>query len=85
MNLGYLDKLYLEFDRVFWDPNCDFISYVNDEWTFIINTYKHHTHKPILCLFNIGSNCLKYADKSDEEVVASGMKAIKTMFPHAPD
>ncbi len=48
LGLARLDKLFLEFDKVFWDSTVDFYNYLGDEWNFILNVYKHHTKKPIL-------------------------------------
>jgi lysine-specific histone demethylase 1 len=30
LGLGRLDKLFLEFDEVFWDPEIDFFSNISD-------------------------------------------------------
>ena len=85
LGIGRLDKVYLEFESVFWDNTVDTFSYVNEDWMFNVNYSKHGIGKPILCMFNSGPSCVKYSTMSDEEVVASAMAAVKAMFPHAPD
>jgi monoamine oxidase len=79
-----MDKLYLEFDEVFWDTSVDLFNYMQDDWTLIVNCYKLHTRKPILLMFNYGKQCLKYAKYTDEELVESAMAALKKIFPNAP-
>jgi lysine-specific histone demethylase 1 len=30
LGCSYLDKLFLEFDEVFWDNSCDYFNYISD-------------------------------------------------------
>ena len=85
MGISHLEKLYLEFEKCFWNPNSDIICHVSEDWLLTLNSQKHHTGKPILCMFLGGKACKKYAEMSDMEVIASAMKALKVMFPKAPD
>ena len=76
IGIALLDKLYLEFDKCFWDPNVDLINHVSEDWVITLNILKHHTGKPILCMFLSGKGCLKHADMGDDEVIASAMRAL---------
>ena len=54
LGVSYLDKLYLEFEEVFWDPQVDLFNIIQDDWTLIVNCFKLHTRRPVLLLFNYG-------------------------------
>jgi polyamine oxidase len=79
---GLLDKLWLSFDDVFWDPDADVINWVDPEnpglWPFWVNGYKLYG-VPVLLTFNAGSVARELADWSDDEVVASAMAALTAM------
>jgi len=67
LGVSLLEKLFLEFDgEVFWDPNVDLLNIIQDDWTLIVNSYKLHLRKPVLCMFNYGSRCVKYSKYTDE-------------------
>lgn len=80
-----MEKLAIEFEELFWDPEPDLMNIVQDDWTLIVNCYKHCTKKPILLMFNYGKQCDYYNSLSDEELVASAIKALKQIFPKTPD
>lgn len=79
---GLLDKLWLAFDEVFWDPEVDVINWVDPvnpgHWAFWVNGYKIFG-EPILLGFNSGDVAREFARMSDEEVVASAMAALTAM------
>jgi len=79
---GLLDKLWLAFDDVFWDPDADVINWIDPEnpglWPFWINGYKLFG-EPILLTFNAGGVARELADWSDEKLVASAMAALTAM------
>ena len=79
---GLLDKLWLSFDEVFWDPDADVINWIDPEnpglWPFWINGYKLFG-EPILLTFNAGGVARDLADWSDEKLVASAMAALTAM------
>jgi monoamine oxidase len=54
LGVSYLEKLFLEFEEVFWDPQVDLFNIIQDDWTLIVNVFKLHTRKPVLQLFNYG-------------------------------
>jgi polyamine oxidase len=79
---GLLDKLWLAFDDVFWDPEADVINWIDPNnpglWPFWVNGYKF-SGVPVLLAFNAGSVARELADWSDAEVVASAMAALSAM------
>ncbi|MCF8541226.1 MAG: FAD-dependent oxidoreductase [Aurantimicrobium sp.] len=79
---GLLDKLWLVFDEVFWDPDVDVINWIDPvnpgHWPFWVNGYKIFG-EPILLGFNSGDVAREFAKMSDDEVVASAMAAVKGM------
>lgn len=83
LGVSQLEKLFFEFDEVFWDNSVDLFNIFQDEWTLTMNCHKHNTGKPILCMFNYGKQCEKFATMGDDEVIASALSALWIMFPHA--
>ena len=79
---GLLDKLWLAFDDVFWDPDADVINWIDPHnpglWPFWVNGYKF-SGVPVLLGFNAGGVARELADWSDDEVVASAMAALTAM------
>ena len=79
---GLLDKLWLAFDEVFWDPDADVINWIDPvnpgHWAFWVNGYKVFG-EPILLGFNSGDVAREFAKMSDDEVVASAMAALTAM------
>ena len=79
---GLLDKLWLAFDDVFWDPEADVINWIDPNnpglWPFWVNGYKFYG-VPVLLAFNAGGVARELADWSDDEVVASAMAALSAM------
>ena len=79
---GLLDKLWLVFDEVFWDPDVDVINWIDPvnpgRWPFWVNGYKIFG-EPILLGFNAGDVAREFAEMSDEDVVASAMAALTAM------
>jgi monoamine oxidase len=69
IGIGLLDKLYLEFDKCFWNPKMDWLGYISEDWPLTLNCTKYKPEKPLLCLFNSGRSCVKFSEMSDEEVV----------------
>lgn len=84
LGVGILDKLYLEFDRCFWNPGADWLVRVDSEWTYSMNCLKHNTGKPILLLFTHGAQSKRLSELSDAQVVSSALAALKGMYPEAP-
>jgi monoamine oxidase len=98
LGMGVLDKLYLKFDRVFWPTEPDLIRYISSrrrtrsrrtsshgEWAEAFNLYPH-VGAPILLWFNASDTARSFEARSDAEVVASAMRALRTIYgPAIPE
>lgn len=82
LGMGLLDKLYLRFDRAFWDEEVVLIGYVSEEWGHwaeIVNFYAI-TGDPILLAFNAATFAREIEPWSDEEIVADFMAVLRTIY-----
>ncbi|CDW77606.1 amine oxidase [Stylonychia lemnae] len=87
MGTGLMDKLYLEFQDVFWDEEADWLYYISDgnvKWGITLNHYQY-TKKPALILFNFGKDAREFSELSDEDVIRSAMETLRIMYPQATD
>ena len=85
MGPGVLDKLVLRFNHVFWDRDIDWFNYIASienryDWTQTLNLYKF-IKEPILVMFNCEPSAIRHSEESDEELLASGLGVLQTMFP----
>lgn len=84
LGMGLLDKLWLAFDEVFWDPDVDVINIVDPEnpgaWPFWVNGYKAFG-LPVLLGFAGGSAAERNARLTDDELVASAMTTLRSAMP----
>ena len=86
LGVAQMDKLILEFEEVFWDKEVDWFNHVSEvpgDWAQTLNIYKYFK-RPILMMFNGEPNTYNFENLSDEEVLESGMKVIRNMYPGAP-
>lgn len=79
---GLLDKLWLTFDDVFWNPDVDVINFIDPDnpglWAQWVNGYRAFG-TPTLLGFNSSSVARTVAGWSDDEVVASAVSALSRM------
>ncbi len=79
---GVLDKLWLTFDEVFWNPDAEVIRWVDPDdpglWGFWVNGYAAFG-TPTLLAFSAGARARDLATWSDDEIVASAMSALRRM------
>ncbi|MCY7413413.1 MAG: FAD-dependent oxidoreductase [Salinibacterium sp.] len=79
---GLLDKLWLTFDDVFWNPDVDVINFIDPDnpglWAQWVNGHRAFG-TPTLLGFNSSSVARTVAGWSDDEVVASAMSALSRM------
>lgn len=88
---GVLNKVFLRFDRVFWDADVDWIEFIPDgqggrrgggggepwaEWV----SFARPTGKPILLAFAAADLGRKVDAWTDQQVVASAMKVARAMY-----
>lgn len=80
LGMGLLDKLWLAFDEVFWDPDVDVINVVDSEnpgaLPFWVNGYKAFG-LPVLLGFAGGSAAERNATLTDDDLVASAMTTLR--------
>lgn len=81
LGMGVLDKLALRFPEAFWDDRTiiGFVNPTSGEWNEWLNL-EPVTGEPILIGFNAGSVARSVEAQSDEEVVASAMAALRTIY-----
>ncbi|WP_370227348.1 FAD-dependent oxidoreductase [Cognatishimia sp.] len=84
LGMGVLDKVYLQFDRPFWDQDVTWIYTPEAEgpagqFNVWLNFYKTHG-VPIIMAFNGGSAARSLANKSDREIIAQASKAIRSAY-----
>lgn len=79
---GLLDKLWLSFDDVFWDPHVTLMNWIDPDnpgrWGQWINGYAAFG-TPTLLAFNSANRAREIAAWSDEDVVLSAMDALRSM------
>ncbi|OEU87617.1 hypothetical protein DB35_27945 [Streptomyces abyssalis] len=79
---GLLDKLWLEFPYVFWDPDADVIEWFDRDapgrWSWWVNGRKAFG-RPVLLGFNGGRAARDLALVSDDRIVGSAMNALRRM------
>lgn len=81
INMGVLNKLVLEFPKVFWD-NVDVINYVSDIkglWNETFNL-SPVLKKPILVMFNAGEFAKKMETWDDNLIVKSAMNTLQKIY-----
>jgi monoamine oxidase len=82
LGAGLLDKLWLEFPNVFWNPDADVIEWYDHEtpgrWSMWVNGHKAFG-KPVLLGFNAGKRAHEFAHLSDQDVVASAIDTLRRM------
>ncbi|MCF6344218.1 MAG: FAD-dependent oxidoreductase [Devosiaceae bacterium] len=86
LGMGVLDKLYLKFDRPFWDMDKTWIitpenNLPQGQFNQWLNMYSI-VGAPVLLGFNGGSAALDLAGLSDKELVKRGMQCLKMAYPN---
>lgn len=84
LGMGLLNKCYLRFPQVFWNPNADWVGYVPDstkygQWAKWVS-FVRPTGQPILLGFNAAAFGREMEKKSDADTVASAMATLRTMY-----
>lgn len=85
LNFGVLNKLYLRFDRVFWDADADVIGQVDNaergRWSTFVNLASV-VGQPVLLCFNAGAYGLEIEALADAELVAEAMERLRAIYGH---
>ncbi|MGK2933117.1 MAG: FAD-dependent oxidoreductase [Solirubrobacterales bacterium] len=83
LGAGVLDKLWLAFDEVFWEPDAEIFQWIDPDrpglWAEWING-NNYLGKPLLMGLNGGSQAAEMSGWSDAEVLRSGMSALEAMY-----
>ena len=87
LGMGTLDKIYLQFDQVFWDkaphsilsPFTDYEPGYYNNW---INLYALFS-EPFLLVFNGGPAALALSSESDETVVQGALRTIRRAYGYS--
>ena len=85
MGMGTLDKLYLQFDEVFWDQRATVIftpenGLPRGQFNYWVNLHRY-LHVPILLAFNAATPARALAETSDEELVALALRTLEIAYP----
>jgi len=82
LGMGLLNKTYLKFDEPFWDKDTDLIGHIGEQkgdWTEFLNLYKY-TGQLVLLGFNAADNGRYLEILSDTEIIADGMRVLRTLY-----
>ncbi|WOE75421.1 flavin monoamine oxidase family protein [Alterisphingorhabdus coralli] len=84
LGMGTLDKVYLLFDRAFWDDATWIATPENGlprgQFNIWFNQHRF-TGSPVLAAFNGGSSALALAGQSDEDMVAQALATLARAYP----
>ncbi len=87
LGMGVLNKVFLQFDEVFWDDTVDWIGIVPperfDPWVDWV-TIGRSTDRPLLLGFAAGELGRRVDGLSDEQVIASALATLRSAYPGAP-
>lgn len=88
LGMGVLNKCYLRFPEAFWPADVDWLEYIparHGEWTEWVS-FKRAADSPILLGFNAADRGREIERWSDQQIVASAMQTLKTIFgPGIPE
>jgi monoamine oxidase len=82
LGMGVLNKCYLLFKEPFWPQDVDWLEYISDTpgaWTEWLS-YWRVAKQPVLLGFNAADRGREIEKLSDEEIVASAMQTLKTVY-----
>ncbi|MEO1405865.1 MAG: FAD-dependent oxidoreductase [Pseudomonadota bacterium] len=87
LGMGLLDKVYLQFEEVFWDPDTTWIATPeNDlpqgqfnEWL----NFAKYIDEPVIMAFNGGPPAFDLAELSDEDMVSLALQTLDLAYPQA--
>ncbi len=85
LGMGTLDKLYLVFDKPFWDEKITWIITPENglprghfnQW---LNLYKY-LDRPIILAFNGGPPALELSGMSDKDIVERALTSLRNSYP----
>jgi len=84
--VGVLNKVFLEFPKVFWEDDVEVLNYVSKQkghWQESYNLH-YYTKRPILCMFAAADFAVQMESWTDEQVVASALKVLREIEDKVP-
>jgi monoamine oxidase len=82
LGMGVLNKCYLRFNQAFWPDDVDWLGHIaaqHGEWTEWVS-FQRVANMPVLLGFNAADRGLEIEAWSDQQIVASAMATLRTMF-----
>lgn len=82
LGMGVLNKCYLRFPSAFWPDDVDWLEYIPEqpgEWTEWVS-FQRAANMPILLGFNAADRGREIEAWSDQAIVASAMKTLRTLY-----
>lgn len=82
MRMGVFNKIYLKFDRVFWDESSELLGYIgaaDKDWPEIVN-FQKILGQPVLMAISAGTAGATNENRSDEELVHELMECLRKMY-----
>ncbi len=82
LGMGVLNKCSLRFHEAFWPTDVDWLEHVSAEpgqWTEWVS-FMRVAHRPILLGFNAADRGRTIEAWSDQQIVASAMRTLRTMY-----
>jgi monoamine oxidase len=82
MRMGVFNKIYLKFDRVFWDESFELLGYMGSadrDWPEIVN-FQKILGQPVLMAITAGTAGALNETRSDEELVGELMGCLQKMY-----
>ncbi len=82
LGMGLLDKVYLKFDRVFWDRDADFLGYIGPDrgrFSLWVNIAKY-SGTPVVMAFNAASVAEDIEKMPDRAILSEAMTALGNMY-----
>ncbi|MBD2329129.1 FAD-dependent oxidoreductase [Alkalinema sp. FACHB-956] len=82
LGMGVLNKCYLRFPQVFWPADVDWLEHIaaqHGEWTEWVS-FQRVANLPILLGFNAADRGKAIEAWSDEQIVASAMQTLRTLY-----
>ena len=87
LQMGQLNKVFLEFPKVFWEKDIEVLNYVSrvkGHWQESYNLH-YYTKKPILLMFASGNFSLEMERMTDDQIVASAMYVLREIHDNVPN
>lgn len=84
IKMGTYDKIFLYFDKMFWDQETEWIGFIQSEPAKypvldIMNYYKF-SKCPILLVFNAGKQAEQFEQMSDQQILNNIMQELRIIY-----